>query len=84
MAYVIGAGGGPGGYIERRRSQESFSRKSDILVWAVKKKQELDRRKPLAEETTPVIFGTVKSCKEFPVSAAKGEHRSVRVMTPER
>ena len=84
MAYAIGAGGGPGGYIERRRSQESFSRKRDILVWAVKKKQELDRSKPLAEETTPIIFGMFKSCKECPVAGTKGEHRSVRVMTPER
>lgn len=84
MAYAVGAGGGPGGYIERRRSQESFSRKSDILVWAVKKKQELDRRKPLAEETTPVISGTFKSCKECPVAGTKGEHTSVRVTTPER
>lgn len=70
MVYAIGAGGGSGGYIERRCSQESFSRKSDILIWAVKK-QELDRRKPLAEETTPVISGMFKSCKEFPVAGTK-------------
>ena len=71
MVCAIGAGGGSGGYIERRCSQESFSRKSDILIWAVKKKQELDRRKPLAEETTPVISDMFKSCKEFPVAGTK-------------
>lgn len=84
MVYAIGAGGGSGGYIERSCSQESFSRKSDILIRAMKKQQELDRRKPLAEETTPVIFSMFKSCKEFPVAGTKREHSSVRVMTPER
>lgn len=72
------------GYVERRCSREGFSREGNILIWAMKKKQELNRRKHLAEETAPVTCGMFRSCKEFPVSGTKGEHSSMRVMTAER